>query len=256
MMTRPPGLERFENILVFDRVPSTQDLARQLVSTLDDDEISLPCTVVAARRQTKGRGRGDRGWFSPAGGLYLTLVLPVESLEAALHRPLAAAVLLAETLRETFGVDAAIKWPNDVLCGGRKVAGLLLEHVARKSGAGSLLLVGLGLNLERAALVDGGDATGAAVALDELTGRPVGFDEALTAVLRAFAREESAPRSREAILARWRELAIHRPGDELRVRLGDGRESTGRFAGLDEVGRLELETAAGVERIASADLVP
>lgn len=125
----------------FDVVESTMDIARAFPHE------SLPVTVVA-RSQTAGRGRFDRTWVSPpAGGLYLTVGIPW-------NRPLAqaplvsmgAALALARLASQLGCPHIALKWPNDLLLSGRKVAGILAEMHQPSPGA-SRLLVGVGLNV-------------------------------------------------------------------------------------------------------------
>ena len=134
--------ERESRIHFFDSAGSTMDIARNLARKGCPD-----FTVVIAETQTSGRGRMDRNWWSPAGGLYFTLVIrphipPVMS-------PLinfGAAVVLARTLQEICGVDARVKWPNDILIHGKKVAGMLSEMEAAGDQV-SFVNIGIGINM-------------------------------------------------------------------------------------------------------------
>lgn len=129
-------------------VPSTNDLARRLLEELGP---SAHGAVVVADGQSAGRGRHGRSWESPPGlSLALSVALwadePVVGLPLL---PLAGSLAALRALRAVTGIDAALKWPNDVMCGPRKIAGALLE--ARWSGdelAG--LVLGVGLNLNQA----------------------------------------------------------------------------------------------------------
>ena len=128
-------------IVRLDEVESTMDEARRL----PPDPLPL---VVVARSQRRGRGRFDRTWISPPeGGLYLTVRIPWE-------RPLAQAPLVSlgtamglARLAQALGCpDIALKWPNDLLLGGRKAAGILAEMHHPEQGP-SQLLVGVGINV-------------------------------------------------------------------------------------------------------------
>ena len=128
-----------------DAIESTNDRARELAAAGDHD------IAVVADEQTGGRGRLDRSWASPSGGLWCSLVLQ-PSLPAA-HSPLvtlAAGVAVVDACRAA-GVEATLKWPNDVLVGddgdrgGRKLAGILTEMEGEADRV-SWLLVGIGLN--------------------------------------------------------------------------------------------------------------
>lgn len=253
MIARPDGIAPFENVLFFDTLDSTQSFARRLVADLENDEQPIAPAVVVARNQVAGRGRGDRRWFSPDGGIYLSMVLPAGPIEASLHRSLGSAVVLAERLREEWQVDARVKWPNDLLVGGRKIAGLLLELVPPKRGSSPRLLIGIGMNLRADAFPET-ETGGPSTALDTVSPRKVEFDDVLVSILRGFAAEERSPRTTEELLARWTELTIHRPGDPIRLRKGESDWIERRFVGLDEVGRLRVDGPDGIETIASGEV--
>jgi len=129
-----------------DRLPSTNDRARELATEGATD------VLVVAGEQTGGRGRLDRPWSSPAGGVYASLLVRPDRPPA--HAPiftLAAAVAVTRACREA-GVDAVIKWPNDVLMAGseRKLAGILTEMEGEADRI-SWLIVGVGANVDVAA---------------------------------------------------------------------------------------------------------
>ena len=242
---RPAGLTYLSNVLRFPELDSTQDFARRILTTLAADDVAPPPSLVVASAQTAGKGRAGRSWESPGGGLYVTFLVPAPPIAEALHRPLEASVVLAESLSAAFGVKLALKWPNDLLdAAGSKLAGILLEHVA--AGDGGFLLIGVGLNLAPCG-VSGSSS------LSEVAGRSVGVEEALAVVAGAFDRALAEPAPREEVLRRWLALSRHSEGERIRVRRGD-ETVEGIFRGLDEVGRLRLETPSGVEKIASADV--
>jgi BirA family biotin operon repressor/biotin-[acetyl-CoA-carboxylase] ligase len=132
-----------QRVLVFDRLDSTNTYAAQLA-----EDPANAGVVVLADEQTAGRGQHGRSWSCPrgAGVLMSLLLLP----PAGLRRPAVltawAAVAVCELIQQTTGLQARIKWPNDVLIRGRKVCGILIEQ-----GRGTV--VGLGLNLNQGAEV-------------------------------------------------------------------------------------------------------
>jgi BirA family biotin operon repressor/biotin-[acetyl-CoA-carboxylase] ligase len=214
-------------------VGSTNDEARRLA------EADAPeGTWVVADEQTGGRGRRGRAWASPPGNLYSSLLLrPPGPMTALTALSFVAAVAVGEallTLQSTLPV--AYKWPNDVLVGGRKICGILLES----GGAPAWVVVGIGLNvahhpddLER-------PATSLAAA-----GLPISVDAAMAALGRTL----------ENTYLRWRELGFEPVrqawlaravgvGAPIVVRLPD-REIAGRFAALDNDGALLLDLADG-----------
>jgi BirA family biotin operon repressor/biotin-[acetyl-CoA-carboxylase] ligase len=133
---------RTSHIHYFPVVSSTMDIARDMARKGCPD-----FTVVAAGRQEGGRGRMDRSWESPTGGLYFTLVLrPEITLVLSPLLNFAASAVLAQTIRERFRIRAAVKWPNDILAGGRKLSGMLSEMEA-EGDLVSFVNIGIGINV-------------------------------------------------------------------------------------------------------------
>ncbi|QGX96427.1 biotin--[acetyl-CoA-carboxylase] ligase [Haloplanus rallus] len=137
------GLDTPYAVEFHDRLPSTNDRARELAAEGASDRL------VVADEQTGGRGRLDRSWDSPPGGVYASLLRRPDRPPA--HAPvftLAAAVAVTRACREA-GVDAVIKWPNDVLVAGseRKLAGVLTEMEGEADRI-SWLIVGIGANVD------------------------------------------------------------------------------------------------------------
>ncbi|MCH3971777.1 MAG: biotin--[acetyl-CoA-carboxylase] ligase [Oscillospiraceae bacterium] len=109
-------------------------------------------TTVTAERQTGGKGRLGRSWHSPqGGGLYFTVLLRGRHLpNPVTNAPLLAGLAVCTALRESFGTDAHIKWPNDVVIGSRKVCGILCEAGTDPSGC-TWAAVGIGINVGNSA---------------------------------------------------------------------------------------------------------
>lgn len=125
-----------------ERVDSTNIKAKELAAKGEREG-----TIVVAEEQTAGRGRLDRGWYSPLGkGIWMSLILrpPYLPMEAP-KTTLMVAVALVKTLRELGVSGAKIKWPNDILVGGRKVAGILTEMQSTMDHI-EYLVIGIGLN--------------------------------------------------------------------------------------------------------------
>jgi BirA family biotin operon repressor/biotin-[acetyl-CoA-carboxylase] ligase len=128
-------------VLVYDRVESTNTLAALLASQPGHEGV-----VVLASEQTAGRGQYGRSWQSPAGTSVLlsALLFPPPALRRPAVLTAWAAVSVCETVRRAAGLQARIKWPNDVLVRGKKVCGILIEQ-----GRGTV--VGIGLNVSQPA---------------------------------------------------------------------------------------------------------
>jgi BirA family biotin operon repressor/biotin-[acetyl-CoA-carboxylase] ligase len=130
-----------KKIYVFDDLASTNHSAKELAMQGAEEG-----TVVIAQTQSKGRGRFDRVWQSPKGGVYLSLLLrPKTLVEKTSLLTFIAALAVTQAVR-SYNVPARIKWPNDVHVNGKKIAGILLE--SETSGSqGSYVIVGVGVNL-------------------------------------------------------------------------------------------------------------
>lgn len=175
-MIRPlPGVCQ---VVRLETAASTQDVARFLA-----EQGAPHGTLVWAERQTAGRGRLERKWASPAGNLYVSLVLrPKVKADGLADLSLAAAGAAARAAAKLSGAEAYVKPPNDVYVptggGPRKVCGILLEAAGRARGAVEWLVIGVGMNVN-AAPKDVPTAT----SLAKLAGREVPLEDAAAAVL-------------------------------------------------------------------------
>jgi len=134
---------RFGRSILFSReVDSTNKWAKELATYGADEG-----TVAIAETQTKGRGRLDREWVSPTGGLWFSLILrPNLSPTEAVKVTLVAGLAVAKVLREMFDLRAETKWPNDVLVNGRKICGVLAEMNTTGETV-DFVVVGVGVNV-------------------------------------------------------------------------------------------------------------
>ncbi len=215
---------------------------------------------IVAAEQHAGRGRHGRHWTSPRGNLYASLLLidPCE-LRSAPQLGFVIGLALHQAVETVTGVGAprlALKWPNDVLLDGAKISGILLEG-HRIGPAGSLaIVIGCGVNVASAPEGTPYPAASLQSLRSGLT-REVLFEALAAAFARCFAAWQEAHRSSQrdpfgATRQLWLERAAGL-GTQVTLRLPAG-ERRGRFAGVDSAGRLELETAAGVELIDAGDL--
>ncbi len=139
----PRVRERVREVLLFDRVRSTNKIALQMGST------GMPGGVlIIAEAQDQGKGRLNREWVSPPGiNLYLSLLLrPFQPVREFPLFSLATAVAVVQAIRVTTGLPVVAKWPNDILLDNKKVSGILLE-TGQKSGEDPYLVIGIGVNV-------------------------------------------------------------------------------------------------------------
>lgn len=212
-------------------------------------------TVVWALQQTEGRGRRGRIWSSPPGNLYISFLLqPVCTPQQAAQLGFVASLAIGDALAELapdIGAPAC-KWPNDVLIGGRKIAGILVESEFGRDERLAFVIVGLGVNLASAPSDTEFPAT--SIAGEGLTAPTP------TAALEAIARhfeislrhwcEEGFGPARDI----WRSRAVAR-GQQIRVRL-ETAILHGRFVDIDQHGALLLETGGELRRIPAGDMFP
>jgi len=214
--------------------------------------------LVLAEEQTEGRGRRERSWTSTAHlGIYASLILrPAIPAPRSPLLTLMAAVAVADALNEVHALGARIKWPNDVLVSGRKIAGVLGEV---RGGDPEIreMVVGIGVNVNHAS----GDfpaafaASATSVRLEN--GIPVDRAPILAAILEGFERRY-ARLLRDGpvtLLREWTSLATPAIGTRLSVEAPSGRVE-GSFSGIDEEGALVLDGPGGRRhRIAFGEIV-
>ncbi len=220
-------------------LPSTMDVASALVS-----EGAPHGVVIGAERQTAGRGRRGTAWASPPGaGLYFSFI----ARQPATLITLAAGVAVRDGVHAATGLSADLKWPNDLVIGRSKLAGILAEGVAI-GAAHQAVVIGVGLNVRPAAYPPDGAAR--ATSLEGELGRAVDRGQVLAASLVALvdglARLDRDPGD---ILRAWRAASPSATGTRVEW---DGRHGT--TAGIDDNGALLVKTAAGIERIIAGEL--
>lgn len=209
---------------------------------------------VLGLRQTAGRGRRGRTWHDPEGNFAATLVMqPDGPPAAAALRSFVAALALHDVLLDLTGRPEALalKWPNDVLLQGGKLAGILLES----TGSGTRvahLAIGIGVNLRQAPPAQPGALP--PVSLRDAAGVEIAPEAFLNRLAPAFARREAQLQGGgfAPIRAAWLARAA-RLGGTLTARTGTA-ELTGTFEGLDDSGALVLSTSAGRQAISAAEV--
>ncbi|MGZ6096983.1 MAG: biotin--[acetyl-CoA-carboxylase] ligase [Myxococcaceae bacterium] len=233
----------------FDALPSTSEVAFRLAGEGADHG-----ELIVAETQTAGRGRRGRSWASPPGkNLYASLVLrPELPPQRAPELTLLAAVAVAEALRAE-GVEASIKWPNDVQVGGRKIAGILTE-LSAESDRVHFVVLGIGVNLNAGASDFPPDVSELATSVLRVRGRRVdraGFVARLMRLLERWLvvheNEGFGP-----VRVRWRALSSTL-GLEVLVK-SERRELRGVAEDIDIDGALLLRTEDGVERVLAGDV--
>lgn len=223
---------------------------RELASTnlkakLDAENGACQGTLVVADKQTAGRGRRGRTWSSPPGtNVYFTLILKPDYNPALTSMvTLVMGLAVAEGIRKTCGVEAGIKWPNDIVVNGKKVCGILAE-MSMEQDFIHYVVVGVGINAGKQDFAP--EIAGTATSLWQECGRDVSRAELIAHIMKAF--EECYGIFREkgdlsGLMARYNELLVNR-GSQVRV-LDPKGEFRGISGGINETGELLVEREDG-----------
>jgi BirA family transcriptional regulator, biotin operon repressor / biotin---[acetyl-CoA-carboxylase] ligase len=263
------------SVIYFHSTGSTNDAAASLVAASDGsggagaarsegatraERIArAEGTIVIADAQTAGRGRRGHSWFSPPGaGLYVSVVLAPGRARQAADRAtalttLAAGVALAEGIELATGLRADIKWPNDLLIGRRKLAGILAEGVtAGAASAVHAVVLGYGINVGMTQPPR--ELADRVTSLEAELGRPIDrwmiAVETLVALSRRYGDLLDA--RFDAILDAWRARAPRSRGAH--VTWDDGRRR-GLTAGIDDTGALLVREGERLERVVSGEVL-
>jgi len=218
----------------FDSVGSTNDEALAMARKGAKD-----LTLVVADEQTMGRGRLDRPWFTPPQtALAFSLILrPTYAEKALLSRTVGLAALALSDVLQTLNLSSQIKWPNDILLNGRKLAGILIEAVWFEDEVISLV-IGMGVNVSKGS-VPATDILGfPAISLEGL----LGYLPDRMIILNAILANIIALRPQmgtDAFLSSWeKKLAYY--GRQVRVEMGGEKSVSGKVVGLESDGSLKL----------------
>ena len=240
-----PGFTRIH----LQDVGSTNDHARSLAAQGAADG-----TVITADRQTTGRARRGRAWESRPGNLFATLILrPARPLAESVQLGFVASVALRAALASLLPDGAVVhcKWPNDILIGGRKASGMLLESGPLEEGVPAWVLLGLGVNV--LTHPDGTEYPATSLAA---MGGSATADAVAAAFLDRFAAWRGLWESHgfEPVRQEWWDHASGR-GQPICVRL-PGASLHGTFVDLDQDGALVLHGPEGDRRVTYGDVFP
>jgi len=241
-----------KRIYVMPSVASTNDAAMKLGA-----EGCEQGTVVIADRQSKGRGRSGRVWFSPQGmNLYFTVILRPElkASDASLIT-LMAAVATVQAVRQVTEAEASIKWPNDILVNGKKLGGILAETKIRGSIIHLLALgIGLNVNLDLSLLPE--ELKPCTTSLQYELGRPVPRFTLLDEILRSLEKWYKVLLSQERshIVQSWKSLSSTL-GRHVHVELAGNTGVSGKAVDIGHMGELMVKTTDGsVVTVVAADV--
>lgn len=236
------------HIFRFDSLPSTNtEAARQA------RQGALEGLCVVAREQTMGRGREGRVWLSPHdAGLYFSIVLRPDRLPQSSWPllTLMAALAVYDAIGESCGFETDIKWPNDIMAGGRKLCGILAETI--ETDIGRAAIVGIGINLDDRAFPP--ELESVATSVSSLTADVPDSERVLQALIGMLTRRYETLQSadgKEKTIRDWTAHSSYAEGCRVRV-AAVGETFEGVTRGLEPDGALRVETEPGTTRIVHA----
>ena len=235
------------NLRRYDTVPSTSDLLKTMA-----DEGAAEWTAVLSKSQTRGRGRLGRPWHSPPGNIYLSILLRPTILPNELPRlSLIAALAVFETLRGEM-LLLKLKWPNDILFEGRKLAGVLLEAKTQAEKV-EYVGVGIGINLKASPAGMPEALAGKTASLEE-AGGDLNAERIIKRLEINLRRHSTSYRGAgwEDVRARWLECA---DWNREYSAMSSGHRCVGRPVSLNPDGSLLFATSDGHVTLTSGELV-
>lgn len=239
----------------FSKLESTNDTAKSIAPDACDG------TVVISEVQTKGRGRLNRAWISPKGGIWLSVILkPKIAPQDAAKLTLMAGIAVADTMRE-FDIPAKIKWPNDVLVKAKKVCGILTE-MTTETDMMEYAVLGIGIDAnvdtEKFPLEARESSTSMQAELGHTVDRLEFTAKLLVRLNEEYARFEKAfvngdIGSFDAMLDEWKSLS-DTIGRVVTIQMRT-KTISGEAVGIDHDGALIVETKDGIERVFAGDCI-
>jgi BirA family biotin operon repressor/biotin-[acetyl-CoA-carboxylase] ligase len=228
----------------FPEVTSTNEIARSLASNCQNG------TVILAETQTEGRGRLSRHWASPPGGVWMSLILkPEMPLDRIYQINMAVSVAISRAIFSLLGLEAGIKWPNDLLIRGRKICGILME-VSAEVGRLDYAVVGLGINAN--VRLSSFPAEWMSTSLARESGHDVNRRDLIQRILMDIEEAYEVMGSNE-IYKEWRHKSITL-GRCVRITSSSGA-LLGVVEDLFEDGTLLLRTDSGLQRVLAGDCI-
>ena len=236
------------NRMVFSRIPSTNSVGKRVaVGYLNQGLGPLP-TILMTVEQTRGRGRLGREWFSPPGGIYASLILPVEPEVPLSILPMTVPTALCRELDRVLDPPVRLKWPNDLMVRGCKLGGVLIETVGR--GATVAVVVGFGVNYTGglAEKVEG------SISVLEMARQAPSLGDLASRLIETTARAITERRSMDEVVEDYSAWSLHEVGQTMHCRTAAGTDS-GTFVGFDENGFLRLQTDRGERAFSAGDVI-
>ena len=243
-----------KRVYYFEEIDSTQNFAQQIA--LDKKENG---TIIIAEKQTAGRGRLERKWKSPKGGIWFSLIIhPEFDVSSSTLIPIAGAVALAKSIKLILDTEVSVKWPNDITLKGKKVAGMLVDASFQANNIDYLIL-GIGINFDidskklekRLSKSPNFYGVNSLRKKDNETPPKLLLKEFLIQFEKILLQLNKGEKSK--IVKEWMKRTDS-TGRKITINTSDGR-IVGISQGIDNDGALKLKTNKGLKKIFVGDVV-
>ncbi len=239
-----------QHVIYHDTIESTNLEARRQIAAGAPEG-----TVIVAETQELGRGRLERSFFSPRGGIWFSVILrpkflPQEAPKCTLMA--AAAVAMA---MEQFGFSAGIKWPNDILYEGKKLTGILTDMSAEMDRINAII-IGIGINVNIRKEDFPAELRDTATSLYCIRGETVQRTKFLRAVLESMEElyKTACSQGFAPVMETWKRYSVTLGQEVQVIGVGQGEDFTGTAVDIDEDGALLIETESGRRRVLAGDV--
>ncbi|MDC0063432.1 biotin--[acetyl-CoA-carboxylase] ligase [Candidatus Nitrosopelagicus sp.] len=238
----------------FEEIDSTQSFAQQIASDKKEDG-----AIIIAEKQTAGKGRLDRKWTSPKGGITFSIIIhPKFDVSSSTLVPILSAVALSKSIKSVLGIETEVKWPNDITMNGKKVAGILVDASFQANSIDYLILgVGINFDIDAKKLEKKLSKTPNFYGINSLRGKndktppKLLLKEFLLQLEKNLLQLDNGKKSQ--IVKEWTKKAAG-IGKKITINTSDGKIS-GISHGIDNDGALKLKTRKGIKKIIAGDVV-
>jgi BirA family biotin operon repressor/biotin-[acetyl-CoA-carboxylase] ligase len=243
-----------KRVYYFEEIDSTQDFAQKIA--LDKKENG---TIIIAEKQTSGRGRLDRKWMSPKGGIWFSLIIqPKFDISNSTLVPIAGAIALTKSIRSVLKIQTSVKWPNDITLNGKKVAGMLVDASFQANNIEYMVLgVGINFDIDTKRLEKKLMKSPNFYGVDSLRKKENKIPPRL--LLNAFLLEfektllQLTKGQKSKIVKEWMKRADN-IGKKIIINTSNGKIS-GIAQGIDSDGALKVKTSKEIKKIFAGDVV-
>ena len=243
-----------KRVYYFEEIDSTQNFAQQIALDKKEDG-----TIIIAERQTAGRGRLERKWTSPKGGIWFSVIIhPKFDVSTSTLVPIAGAVALSKSIKSILDVDVSVKWPNDITMDGKKVAGMLVDASIQANNIDYLIL-GIGINFDidskklekRLSKSPNFYGVNSLRKKDDTTPPKSLLKEFLVQFEKSLSQLNKGEKSK--IVKEWMKRTKNL-NKKIIINTSEGKVS-GTFQGIDIDGALKLKTSNGMKKIFVGDVI-